>query len=131
MNDSSKKWMGPVSFIPIVAIGAWFIYIMYATSHLIVNEQYQQHEKVVTMIARNYGGSLVLFMAAFMIGLAVLVAFIIHLKKVRTMNGSSKLGWLIFMAVFGPLAFPVYYFVEVRHEPDDVPMYASLEEGIG
>lgn len=123
--------MGPVSFIPLIAIAAWFIYIMYATNHLIVNEQYQQHEKVVTLIARNYGGSFVLFMLAFLIGLAVLVAFIMHLKRVRTMNGTSKLGWIIFMAVFGPLAFPVYYFVEVRHEPDDVPMYGSLEEGMG
>lgn len=131
MNDSSKKWMGPVSFIPLIAISAWALYIMYATSHLIVNEQYQQHEKVVTMIARNYGGSFVLFMVAFFIGLAVLVAFIVHLKKVRTMNGSTKMGWLIFMAVFGPLAFPVYYLTEVRHEPDDVPMYGSLEEGMG
>jgi len=131
MNDSSKKWMGPVSFIPLIAIATWVMYILYATNHLIVNEEYQQHEKVVTLIAKNYGGSLVLFMAAFLIGLAVLVSFIVHLKKVRTMNGSTKLGWLIFMAVFGPLAFPVYYFVEVRHEPDDVPMYGSMEEGIG
>ncbi len=131
MKNGDKVWMGPVSFIPFVAISSWWAYIMYATSHLIANEQFQQHEKVVTMIARNYGGSFTLFMIAFLIGLAVLVAFIIHLKKVRTMNGSTKLAWLVFMAIFGPLAFPVYYFVEVRHEPDDVPMYAGLEEGMG
>ncbi len=131
MNDSSKKWMGPVSFIPLIAIAAWAVYIMYATNHLIVNEQYQQHEKVVTLIANNYGGSLVLFMAAFLIGLAVLVSFIMHLKRVRTMNGTSKLGWLVFMAILAPIALPVYYLLEVRHEPDDVPMYATLEEGMG
>lgn len=123
--------MGPVSFIPLIAISIWWLYIMYITGHLIAREQFQQHEKVVTMIAQNYGGSFTLFMIAFLIGLAVLVAFIIHLKKVRTMNGSSKLAWLVFMAVFGPLGMPVYYFIEVRHEPDDVPMYGSLEEGMG
>ena len=131
MNDSSKKWMGPVSFIPLIAIAAWAVYIMYATNHLIVNEQYQQHEKVVTLIAKNYGGSFVLFMAAFLIGLGVLVAFIMHLKRVRTMNGTSKLGWLVFMAVLAPIAIPAYYLMEVRHEPNDVPMYAGLEEGMG
>ena len=104
---------------------------MYITGHLIKREEFQQHEKVVTLIAQNFGGSGTLFMIAFLIGLAVLVAFIIHLKKVRTMNGASKLAWMTFMVVFGPLAFPVYYFVEVRHEPDDVPMYADLEEGMG
>lgn len=131
MRNPDKKWMGPVSWIPLIAIGTWWIYIMYITGRLIGNKEFHQHEKVVTMIARNYGGSFTLFMLAFLIGLAVLVAFIIHLKKVRTMNGSTKLSWLVFMAVFGPLAFPVYYFVEVRHEPDDVPMYAGLEEGMG
>jgi len=83
------------------------------------------------MIFKNYGGSLVLFMLAFLIGLTVLLIFVIHLKKVRTMNGSSKLAWLAFLIIFGPLAMPVYYFIEVRHEPDDVPMYDSLEEGRG
>lgn len=128
---SDKGWMSVLCFVPIIALAAWAIYLVVINGRLIEQKQGQQHEKVVTLIAQNYGGSFALFMVAFLIGLAVLVAFIIHLKKVRTMNGSSKLAWLIFMAVFGPLAFPVYYFIEVRHEPDDVPMYAGLEEGMG
>ena len=131
MKDSSKKWMGIVSFIPLIAIVLWGIYLLVINNRLVEEKQMHQHEKVVTLIFNNYGGSFMLFMLAFLIGLAVLVTFIIHLKKVRTMNGSSKLAWLVFMAAFGPLAFPVYYFVEVRHEPDDVPMYAGLEEGMG
>jgi hypothetical protein len=131
MKNQDKKWMGPVSWIPLIAIVIWWVYILYITGRLIDREQFHQHEKVVTLIFRNYGGSFTLFMIAFLIGLAVLVAFIIHLKKVRTMNGSTKLAWLVFLAVFAPISFPVYYFVEVRHEPDDVPMYAGLEEGMG
>ena len=131
MKDSSKKMMGIISFIPLIAIVLWGIYLMVINDRLVENKQMHQHDKVVTMIFNNYGGSFMLFMLAFLIGLAVLVYFVIHLKKVRTMNGSSKLAWLIFMAAFGPLAFPVYYFIEIRHEPDDVPMYATLEEGMG
>jgi len=131
MKASSKKWMGIVSFLPLIAIVLWAIYLLVVNNRLVEEKQMHQHEKVVTLIFNNYGGSFVLFMLAFLIGLAVLVAFIIHLKKVRTMNGSSKLAWLVFMAAFGPLAFPVYYFIEVRHEPEDVPMYAGMEEGMG
>lgn len=123
--------MGPVSFIPSIAFIIWLVYILYATGRLVKNSEFQQHEKVVTLISQNYAGSGTLFMIMFLIGLAVLVAFIIHLKKVRTMNGSSKLAWLVFMAIFMPISLPVYYFVEVRHEPDDVPMYGSLNEGMG
>jgi hypothetical protein len=131
MNNSDKKWMGPASWIPSIAFVAWLLYTLFITGHLIERQQFHQHEKVVTMIAQNYGGSFTLFMIMFLIGLATLVAFIVHLKKVRTMNGSTKLAWLVFMAVFMPISLPVYYMIEVRHEPDDVPMYASLEEGMG
>jgi hypothetical protein len=123
--------MGPVSWIPTAAIVIWWLYIMYITGKLVENAQFHEHEKVVTLIAQNFGGSGTLFMIAFFIGLAVLVSFIVHLKKVRTMNGASKLAWMAFLVVFMPISLPVYYFVEVRHEPDDVPMYGSLEEGMG
>lgn len=131
MKDTSKRWMGILSFIPLVAILLWAVYILVINNRLVENKEMHQHEKVVSLIFQNYQGTFVLFLLAFMIGLTVLVLFVIHLKKVRTMNGSSKLAWMVFMCAFGPLAFPVYYFIEVRHEPDDVPMYASLEEGMG
>lgn len=131
MKDTSKKWMGILSFMPLIAILLWAAYLLVINDRLVENKAMHEHEKVVTMISNNYGGSFMLFLLAFLIGLAVLVLFIIHLKKVRTMNGSSKLAWMVFMCAFGPLAFPVYYFIEVRHEPDDVPMFSSLEEGMG
>lgn len=131
VKNTDKKWMGIAAWIPVALFVAWLLYTLFITGRLIEREEYFKHEKVVTLIAQNYGGSFTLFMIMFLIGLATLVAFIIHLKKVRTMNGSSKLAWLVFMAVFMPISLPVYYMIEVRHEPDDVPMYASLEEGMG
>lgn len=118
-------------WVPNIAFIAWLAYILIITGRLVANATYIEHEKVVTLIARNYGGSFVLFMMMFLIGLAVLVAFVVHLKKVRTMNGATKVAWLVFLAAFMPISLIVYYFVEVRHEPDDVPMYGSLEEGMG
>jgi hypothetical protein len=131
MTNTDKKWMSYMSWVPSITFAAWLIYILVVTGRLIERQQYEQHDKVVTLLAQNYRGSFTLFMIMFLIGLAVLVAFIVHLKKVRTMNGSSKLAWLVFLAVFMPISLPVYYYIEVRHEPDDVPMYASLEDGRG
>jgi hypothetical protein len=131
MNTGDKKWMAVACWVPPIAFVVWLAYILIITRRLVANEQYLQHDRVVTLIAQNYGGSFVLFMIMFLIGLAVLIAFAIHLKKVRTMNGASKVAWLIFLAAFMPVSLPVYYYIEVRHEPDDVPMYGSLEEGVG
>lgn len=131
MKRSDKIWMGPLSLVPFLAIVAWAIYLIVVNGRLVANKEFQEHDRVVTLLSQNYEGVLTMFFVAFLIGLAVLVAFIVHLKKVRTMNSGTKMGWLIFMCAFGPLAFPVYYFVEVRHEPDDVAMYSSLNDGIG
>ncbi|MEO6832684.1 MAG: hypothetical protein ABI378_09440 [Chitinophagaceae bacterium] len=131
MKRSDKVWMAPLSFVPFIAIVVWAVYLLVVNGRLIEDKQLQEHDRVVTLISQNYSSVLTLFFVAFLIGLAVLIAFVVHLKKVRTMNSSTKLGWLIFMCAFGPLAFPVYYFVEVRHEPDDVAMYSSINEGAG
>jgi hypothetical protein len=131
MKDLSKKTLGILSFIPPIAFIIWLAYLLIVNDRLVAHDQFHQHERVVTLIFNNYGGVAAIFMLVFLIGLAVLVALAIHLKKVRTMNGSTKLAWLVFLVVFAPFSFPVYYFIELRHEPDDVPMYATLEEGMG
>jgi uncharacterized membrane protein YhaH (DUF805 family) len=131
MKDTSKRWLGILSFVPIAALLIWVVYVIIINNRLVENQQMHQHEKVVTLLFNNYGGNAFLFMLAFLIGLAVFLTLVVHLKKVRTMNGSTKLAWIAFMIIFGPLAFPVYYFIEILHEPDDVPMYGSLEEGMG
>ena len=131
MKNLSKKTLGILSFIPITALVIWIIYLLIVNNRLVERDQMHQHEKVVTLLFRNYGGVATLFMVVFLIGLAILIILIMHLKNVRTMNGSSKLAWLAFLIAFGPAAWPIYYFIEIRHEPDDVPMYGSLEEGRG
>src|SRR5690606_31821262 len=112
---------------PPIAFVIWLIYLLIVNNRLVSHEQFHQHDRVVTMLFDNYGGVAALFMTVFLMGLAVLVALTVHLKKVRTMNGATKLAWLVFLVVFAPFSVPVYYYIELRHEPDDVPMYANLE----
>jgi hypothetical protein len=131
MKDLSKKTLGMISFIPGAAFLLWIAYLLILNNRLVEQGQLHQHDRVVSLLFDNYGGVSALFLLVFMIGLAVLVAMVVHLKKVRTMNGATKLAWIAFLVIFAPFSFPVYYYIEVRHEPDDVPMYASLEEGMG
>ena len=66
------------------------------------------------------------FTICFILTSAVLVYFIVHLARIKHMNGASKAAWIVFMTFAAPLAFPVYWFAEIRNEPDYVPMHPDI-----
>ena len=130
MSESTKKWMCILSILPFLAFSAWTAYLLMVNHRLIKGSEFQEHDKVVTLISNNYNGLLVLLAIAFILAAIVLITFTIHIKKLATMNGSTKLAWIIFMLCFGAVAFPVVWYLEMRHEPFDVPRYDSIEHGV-
>lgn len=126
MKDSAKRKMLFWCWVPVALFVAWLLYILIINGGLIGNGTFHEHEKVVTMISHNYGGSFVLFMAAFLMGLSVLLYLIVHLARVPHINAGTKLGWIIFLSVFAPFSFPIFYYVEVRNEPENLKLYESI-----
>lgn len=126
MDEAQKRKMGIWSIIPAIAFLAWCVYILIVNGRLIAEKAGQEHEKVVTLIYHNYAGTLVLFLIAFAIGLAVLIYFAVHITRLKTMNGATKLAWLLFLTAFAPFSFPVFWWVEVRNEPREVPVHPSI-----
>jgi len=131
MTDARKRKMGIWSLIPAIAFLLWCAYILIVNGRLLENKEGHEHEKVVTLISHNYAGSLVLFLLAFAIGLAVLIYFIMHLVRLKTMNGATKLAWMLFLTAFAPFSFPVFWWIELRQETPETPFYASLEDAAG
>lgn len=127
MKESTKKTLGIISWIPLVAFTIWSIYVIVVNKNLVEGKALHMHEKVVEMIYHNYEGVLVGLIIATAIAGAVLLYFIIHLARIRTMNGPTKMGWMVFMVVFGAFAFPYFWYSEIRNEPEDLPMYPSIE----
>ena len=119
--------MGFVSFLPFLALVAWVSHFM-AISHRIISEgHFQQQEKISALLFNHYTPSVILMSLAMLTAFSVLVYFAFHIARIMTMNSGTKMGWIVFLMVFNFIAFPIFWFVEIRKEPFNLPMYPSIE----
>lgn len=131
MTDAQKRTMSIISWIPLLAFTIGTIYFMYVNGRLVDNKQFEQHDKVVLFAFRNYDQLLTLGAIAGTIGLAVMLYFIVHLARLKNVNDAMKIGWIMFMVFFGAFSFPIFYNRVIKREPEDQPMYDSVEEAKG
>lgn len=119
MNTRDKNKMGLISFLPIMAYVAWGLHFIYL---------HAAHPEVSTstLLINNYDATLLFFTICFILTSAVLVYFVVHIAKSKLMNGASKIAWIIFMAFAAPVAFPVFWYSEVRNEPEELPVHSSI-----
>jgi hypothetical protein len=124
MNSRAKNIMGILSFLPILAYIAWAIHFF-----SIAGQYYDEPikaDRISAALANNFQSTLLFFTLCFVITSAVLVYFIVHIARSKMMNSSSKLGWIIFMTFGAPVAFPVFWYVEVRNEPERLPIHPDI-----
>ena len=131
MRQSTKNLMGIASFIPLLLFIIGIIYYVTVLSPLIANAQLHQGEKVAGYTNANYGSLLTLGTIFGIAAAFVLIWFAVHLLRLSAMAGSTKLGWLVFMLIFNFVAFPVFWFLEIRKETPDTPMFSSIEQAHG
>jgi hypothetical protein len=119
MDKGAKRNMGIISVLPLMAYIAWLIQFVYLHS-------VYPDIKTSAILYDNYDSTLVLFSICFLLTTAVLVYFIVHLARTKLLNPSSKLGWIIFMTFFAPIALPAFWYNEIRNEPERLPVHPNI-----
>lgn len=131
MTDAQKRTMGIISWIPLLAFTIGTVYFMYVNGMLVEGKHFEQHDKVVLFAFRNYDQLLALGAVAGTISLAVMLYYIVHLAKLKNLNDGMKIGWIMFMVFFGAFSFPVFYNSVIKREPENQPMYNSVDDAKG
>lgn len=131
MNESQKRAYGLLSWVPLLIFTIGTIYFLYINGRLVEHKQFHEHEKVVLFAFKNYDQLFILGSIAGIVSLIVMLTFIVHLAKLKNVNDAQKISWIIFMVFFGAFAFPVFWYNVIRTEPQDQPLYRSLEEAKG
>ena len=106
--------MGIVGFTPLVAFVAIFIYEYTMVGKLL---SVGDHRGVIDELCNCYGNLLLIYGAAIMLTILVLIYFIVHVAKIKAMNGATKTLWICFLAAFVPLSFPVFWYFQIKREP--------------
>jgi len=126
MDHKAKNRMGIISFLPLFAYLGWLVHYLIIMRSLIAKQIMQDHMSMSGLLSENYNGTLFFFILCFAITSAVLVYFVVHVARLATMGAGDKMFWILLMTFFAPVAFPIFWYVEIRHEPEQLPMHPDI-----
>lgn len=126
MDNKQKKRVGIISFLPFLAWSVCFAYFMIINKQLIDTARFQDHDLVVNNVQQHFMGLFIYMLIAVLITAGVIYFYVIHLAKLKNLTAGEKIGWIVFMFVFGALAFPVMWYFEIRKEPKNAETYPDI-----
>ena len=126
MDYRMKRRMGIISFLPLLSYMGWLLQYLFIMRSLIAKGIMEDHVSMSSLLTQNYNGTLFFFSLCFAITSAVLVYFVVHIARLATMNSGVKVGWIVFMTFLAPVAFPVFWYNEIRHEPEQLPLHPDI-----
>jgi len=127
MDNNMKRNIGILSFLPLVAWSITVAYILILNRPLVDHRMMQDHELLVTNLSAHYGSIAIFLIITVLITAGLIYFYAIHLARLKSLNTPTKMVWVIFMIVFGAFAFPVMWYLEIRKEPKNPPVFPSLE----
>ena len=126
MDDKKKRAWGFISFLPLLTFTAFAVYFAIICVPLMKAGLLQDHEMLATVMNNHYMALFILLAIAFITGASVLIYFMVHLARIRDMDAGTKLRWMIFMFILGGIAFPIFWYNEIRNEPEYLPIYPDI-----
>ncbi len=117
MDTTKKKNIGIISFVPILAFILTFVYEYREVGRLLA---VGDHHAVMDEICGCYNNLLLMYTIAVVLTLAVLLYFIIHIAKIKSISAGNKIIWIVVLAAFMPLSFPIFWYMQIKTEPEMV-----------
>lgn len=114
MTKQKKRNLGILSILPMVVFIATFIYESQMMGKLLL---VGDHHSAMTIISEYYATLAFRYGIASLLTVAVLLYFMYHVARLKTMRSSAKILWIVVLAAFMPVSFPLFWFMEINKEP--------------
>jgi hypothetical protein len=126
MENTTKKYGKALCFTPIIGYLLWVAYCLYINRNLMVPNHLSDHIGMVTNTIENYASVFAMVVLITTITATIHIYFIIHLARLKDMEALEKIGWIVFMTFMAPIAFIVFWYAELRNEPDNIRVHQSI-----
>ncbi|HET9745814.1 MAG TPA: hypothetical protein VFP97_08880 [Chitinophagaceae bacterium] len=115
MSRSSKLFIGLLSFLPIILLIVLFFMIFRMFP---VFFEWEETEPAPQEVFTVFGPLFILGMIMGLLSLALLVFFIMHLVRNKTMDGTERVIWILVFLFAGIVGYPIYWYMRVwKDEP--------------
>ena len=126
MDNARKRNMGIWSFVPLAAFVVWLVYYLLTLREVLATGEVENHFWISSEMLSNYTGLLIGLMIVAVLGTIVLIQQIVHIARVKNMNAAVKTAWILFLSTFNIVAYPFFWFIEIRNEPRELDTYPDI-----
>ncbi len=126
MDPARKRRLGIISFVPLAAFLVAFINQLLVFGPIIERKDMYDHLALVNLSALHFDRIGVFYGIAALLSLGILLYFIIHLARLKSLASDYKCFWAVFLTMFQPISFIVFWYYKIRREPRELDMYPSL-----
>jgi len=126
MENTAKKYGKLLCFTPMALFTAWTIYFFMVVQEEVVTSSFSDHFQWVAAMAANYNSLWISLALICTITAAILLYLTVHIARLRSMSSLEKLFWMISFPALGAFAFIIFYFLELKNEPEQVDVYPSI-----
>ena len=122
MSKSDKVFYGIFSFLPLALIIGFFISIMGSLQALMDSAAWNSGHprKILPYLPDFFSSAFTLVILMLITTIALLITFITHVSKNKSIAGREQIIWITLFLVAGPLTFPVYFFIRIWHGRNDL-----------
>lgn len=126
MENTAKKFGKTLSFIPLACFAAWTIYFFIVVQEAVVTSSVFDHFLWVMAMIDHYTSLAITLGATCTVAAAILIYFTVHIARIKKMPAGEKVAWMVFLVIFGAFSFPVFWYYELRNEPDRIDVHPSI-----
>ena len=121
MNDTKKNsrrilHLGILAFAPIALFTLWTIYYFVILKDYIVQYRLENHMEMAGTTFEYYTPLFILFGINFLITLISFLFFGLNVWTRTDMPVGNKAVWVVFLATFNILAYPVYWYMHIKND---------------
>jgi TM2 domain-containing membrane protein YozV len=113
MSRSSKLFIGLLSFLPIILLIVLFIMLF---GMFPVFFEWDKNEPAPQEVFTVFGPLFILGVVMGLLSLGLLVFFIMHLVRNKTMDGTERVIWVLVFLFAGIVGYTIYWYMRVWNE---------------
>lgn len=107
---------GILAFAPIFLFTLWSVYYFIILGNFIVQDRLGEHLEIAGRTFQYYTPLFILFGVNFLVTLGAFLFFLWNIWTRPEVPSGNKVVWVVFLAAFNIIAFPVYWYMHIKHD---------------
>ena len=113
MSRSSKLFIGLLSFLPIILLVVLFFMFLRIFPSII---EWNNYDPAAQEMFSVFGPLFIIGFGMGILSLGLLIFFIMHLVRNKTMDSTERIIWILVFLFAGIVGYPIYWYMRVWKE---------------